>query len=43
MPSDFGKAMPEASIRRTVTDTESYAFFVYLNANEGMTAALKNI
>ena len=31
--------MPEASIRRTVTDTESYAFFVYLNANEGMTAA----
>ena len=34
--------MREASISRTVTDTDSYAFFFYITtlANEGMTAAL---
>ena len=26
LPSDYSKAMREASVRRTVTDTDSYAF-----------------
>ena len=41
LPSDIGKAMREASERRTVTDTDSYAFLrTTTNANERMTAAL---
>lgn len=28
LPSDIDRAMREASIRRTATDTDSYAFFV---------------
>ncbi|MBD5200098.1 MAG: hypothetical protein HDS83_06930 [Bacteroidales bacterium] len=41
LPSDFIRAMREASDGRTATDTDSCAFFVYkpINANEGMTAA----
>ena len=41
VPSDFDRAMREASDSRTVTDTDSYAFFVnQSNANEGKTEAL---
>ncbi len=41
LPSDFDRAMREASACRTATDTDSYAFFHSnpLNANEGKTAA----
>ena len=42
MPSNLDRAMREASSSRTVTDTDSYAFLVYINqsnANEGMTEA----
>lgn len=44
LPSDIDRAMREASSSRTVTDTDtdSYAFLVYINqsnANEGMTEA----
>ena len=40
LPSDIDRAMREASIRRTVTDTDSYGFFIYqLRANERMTEA----
>lgn len=28
LPSDFDRAMREASSSRTVTDTDSYAFFI---------------
>ena len=28
LPSDFDRAMREASVRRTVTDTDSYAFSI---------------
>lgn len=41
LPSDTNKAMREASRRRTATDTDSYAFFFLLNANEGMTEGLR--
>lgn len=41
LPSDMNRAMREASGCRTVTDTDSYAFFrETINANEGMTAAI---
>lgn len=40
LPSNRNRAMREASIRRTATDTDSYAFFVYKpTANEGRTEA----
>ena len=39
LPSDKNRAMREASECRTVTDTDSCAFFIYQpNANEGRTA-----
>ena len=35
LPSDFDRAMREASNRRTVTDTDSYAFsYQFFNADE---------
>ena len=40
LPSDKNRAMREASECRTATDTDSYAFLFYKNANEGKTAAL---
>ena len=41
LPSDIDRAMREASKSRTVTDTDSYAFFrETTNANERMTAAM---
>ena len=42
LPSDINWAMREASDSRTVTDTDSYVFFVpIIIANERKTAALK--
>ena len=42
LPSDFDRAMREASVGRTATDTDSHAFpYPHLTANEGMTAALR--
>ena len=44
LPSNMNRAMREASTSRTVTDTDSYAFFIFQpNANEGMTAASSSI
>ena len=43
LPSDFDRAMREASVSRMATDTDSYAFSVNPNANEGKTAAEINI
>ena len=34
LPSDLDRAMREASVRRTVTDTESYAFFIIKRQRE---------
>jgi hypothetical protein len=40
LPSDFDRAMREASSSRMVTDTDSYAFCLTFIANERMTEVL---